>query len=867
MRRRSGVFSLLILLLFLASGCSRYISISSKDTQTGFTSLNNQTSLGQTFTARFSGLAGVGLIMRPNKVSQAASEAEIIFHLRASPQSAQDLRTTTLPVEKIDQTGNYRFFFQPLPDSNQQDYYFLLEMKGAGEVGVGISDNGAYLDGACYKNGVASDGQLVFNLKYESARLSLGLISEISTWLIWLITGLFLFIIPGWALLSLAWSGWQKMDLLGKFSLAGGTSLAIYPVFFLFTYVVGLHLGALYAWLPLILGMTVILWRNARVFIKRFGKKSEIKSQTPITDNIDIPGNEATVQPVEQSMSVNARIRLHFLSPDPGEGIDALAAAAAQVVLIAAIIFSRFWIIRSLDFPLWGDSYQHTLIAQLLVDNRGLFQSWLPYAELSTFTYHFGFHTLVACFNWISGFPMEKAVLWVGQIVNILAIIALYPLAKKLGKNRWSGPFVLLIAGLISSVPMSFVNWGRYTQLAGQAILPVAIFFTWRLLSSNHLNRRLLVINWIILGGLALSHYRVLIFMLLFYAAYILMHIRSGQLPVLIKKVFWSAIGGAVIFLPWLVLISPYKIVRNLLAQLTTLPDQASKFMIEYNKLGNPFEFFPPVIWIGVAAAIFWTIWRWRKNFITIILWWCLVFLSANPMWFGLPGIGAISNFAVKIANYIPVGIILGAFMAKVSEKIHIDLQSWNRIPLKTRTTLRFSLSLALFFVITIVSIISVNRRIDDILPAQYALATRPDQRAALWIKENTQPEDRFLVNSFFAYGGSVIAGSDGGWWLPLLTKRASTQPPLNYGTEEGFVQYHTEQVNLLVETLDQKGFSDPETQEALISQGVDYIYIGQQQGHVNSPRPLVDINILKNNPHYKMVYHQDRVWIFNIID
>ncbi|MFN2280805.1 MAG: hypothetical protein ACK2TZ_03005, partial [Anaerolineales bacterium] len=72
----------------------------------------------------------------------------------------------------------------------------------------------------------------------------------------------------------------------------------------------------------------------------------------------------------------------------------------ALLFTIALIIAVRFWVIRSLDAPMWGDSYQHTMIAQLIVDHGGLFDSWQPYAEMTTFTYHFGFHSLVAVFHW-----------------------------------------------------------------------------------------------------------------------------------------------------------------------------------------------------------------------------------------------------------------------------------------------------------------------------------------------------------------------------------------------------------------------------------------------------------------------------------
>jgi hypothetical protein len=844
MVKKIGVFVLLILLTLGLTGCNRYISSSVQAEQTGLLLLDQQSSLGQTFTARFDGLSGVGLVIKQGEETASSGEGEIILHLRKNPQANQDLRTASLPVQKIAAMGSYRFFFPPLPDSNQQDYYLLLETSGDSAVQVGIAGNETYLDGAVYQNGTAQDGQLTFNLKYDSVELATGLLKEIPTWLLWLLAGLFLFVLPGWGILGTLWSGWCELDFWEKFSLGSGASLAIYPVLFLWTNLLGVHLGPFYAWLPPLFGLAFLLWRNyqtvlSRVFLNRPASRSY--SELRIINSTPAP---------------------HFASHVT---FEELAAKTAFVILSGAVIFSRFWVIRSLDFPLWGDSYQHTMIAQLMVDNRGLFQSWLPYAELRTFTYHFGFHTLVACFNWISGLPVEKAILIVGQIVNILAVINLYPLVKKLGKNGWSGVMLVLIAGLISPMPMSYANWGRYTQLAGQAILPAAIYFTWRLLESEKLDRRLLVVNWIILGGLALTHYRVLIFMLFFYVAFILMNLRNQRFLQLIQKTFWSGIGGAIIFLPWLLSIVPYRTMQNFFIQMTTLPGQASRFLTEYNVLGNPFEFFPLAVWIGLALAMGWALWRREKNFITMLLWWCLVFLAANPKWIGLPGTGVISNFAVKIGDYIPVGIILGAFAARLVSNIQTHLQAWKKLSSKLKTIVQIAIPTVITIGVTSFGIVQARQRIDDINPVIYALATRPDQRAASWIRDNTRPEDRFLVNSFFAYGGSLIAGSDGGWWLPLLTTRISTQPPLNYGAEEGLEPDYTARVNGLVESIEQNGLSDPGVLNSLRERRINYIYIGQQQGRVNSPGPLLDIDFLQSDPRFQLVYHQDQVWIFKI--
>jgi hypothetical protein len=393
------------------------------------------------------------------------------------------------------------------------------------------------------------------------------------------------------------------------------------------------------------------------------------------------------------------------------------------------------------------------------------------------------------------------------------------------------------------------------------------MYFTWLLLEADRLDWRLLIVNWIILGGLALTHYRVLIFMLMFYLAFILMNLRSHPFSQLIIKVVWSGIGGALIFLPWLISIIPYRTMQGFLVQMTTLPKQASSFLLEYNILGDPFEFFPPAIWVSLGIAIGWAFWQREKNFVTMILWWLLIFIAANPMWIGLPGTGAISNFAVKIGGYIPVSIILGAFSARMIGNIQNWLYAREEQSSKFKTISCVILPVTLLICIIFFGMPQARLLLDTLSPAAHALATRPDQRAASWILENTRKEDRILVNSFFAYGGTLIAGSDGGWWLPLLTKRISTQPPLNYGSEEGLEPGYTRQVNELVRTIEQNGLSDPGTIHLLKENGINYIFIGQQQGRVNSPSPLLALDILQHDPHFQLVYRQDQVWIFKIMD
>src|SRR5206468_8202057 len=87
--------------------------------------------------------------------------------------------------------------------------------------------------------------------------------------------------------------------------------------------------------------------------------------------------------------------------------LDGASLALFGISLAALLV--RLYAVRDLPVGLLGDSYHHTLMAQLLVDNRGIFSSWQPYAPLATFTYHFGFHANVAFVYYVTGMNLPQS--------------------------------------------------------------------------------------------------------------------------------------------------------------------------------------------------------------------------------------------------------------------------------------------------------------------------------------------------------------------------------------------------------------------------------------------------------------------------
>ncbi|MBK5107583.1 MAG: hypothetical protein JJE12_05610 [Anaerolineales bacterium] len=829
-----------IFLVFILSGCAAYTKIE-QPAHPDTVRISQENSLGQSFVASYDGLQGISLFLKPGP----ETSGELTLSLYQGSDTEQLIDSVTIQTSEIKAAGFHRFLFTPISGSNGLDYFFELTYDGSGYLRIGSAPGNSYLSGAQYIDGAAKNSQSAFRLHYVPTSMLLGLFLEGITWIGYLCLAILIFGLPGWASLSWLFPPWKKLNWISKISLSIGLGIAFYPVFFLWLDTFGLHSSLLNAVMLPILGLVFIL-------LKFFLEKKDREEIQDRQINTESPGDENTID-----------LRNGKFWPQ-------LIPDLTFILILLLLIFTRFWPIRSLDAPMWGDSYQHTMMAQLLADNGGLFTYWEPYAQLQSFTYHFGFHSLVANFQLLSGLGAIRSTLWVGQILNIFAIVALYPLAVMISKNKWAGVFAVLIAGMLSSMPMAYVNWGRYTQLAGQVILPAIILIVWKNLDSQQNNFRWNILVWFGLAGLALSHYRVTIFIPLFYVAYFLLHLKDRKLRNLFKETLYHAAGVLVLIIPWVIRLFEGTLPIILGSQLNTSASNVSQAAQNLNTIGDISNYLPPILWLLVLLAVIWGfITRNRKSMI-FALWWVFILLAANPNWLRLPGTGVLTNFAVFIAAYFPAGILIGSSGAGFLERIGLitsdKSSSVGENGIKSVTRKSIAWSALLLVSILFISIWFVRPRIRDVRPSEHVLLTRPDLRAAEWIEDNLPYEANFLVNSFFAYGGTLVVGSDGGWWLPLITLRESTQPPLTYGSEQAndpdFIQY----TNSLVALIEEKGVNHPDVLSELSKRDITHVYIGQQQGQVNSnSAPLLDINILNDDPNFTVVYNKDRVWIFEI--
>jgi hypothetical protein len=759
------------------------------------------------------GLQGIEFRLAPQ--SGDAPSGEIVYELRRRADAPGILAAGALPAGRV--TGQaLRIDFPPQSAARLQDYFISLKFRGNGGYDILTGPASAYPNGAAYLDGKPLEAQLSFRLLHEPLLAALGVTELLGQWLLYGASAAALLVLPGLALLlSLPHASRVSLGKLDLAFLAPSLSVGIYPLFIMITGLLGSHLGPLYAWIPVglsILALAPRLWRIRQLAVARFKSRWKWPS-------------------------------LH------------------QVILvgvIALIVFSRLWPIRALEAPMWRDSYQHSVLTQLLLERGGLFDDWKPYADMLSLTYHIGFHSVSAAFGWLTGQSGAQSVLWMGQFLNVAAVVGLYPVARKMTRSPWAGTIAVAFAGLVSIHPGFYLNWGRYTQLAGQVVLPGLIWLIWTTIEYSRerpawRNLAILVglagLAW---AGLALSHYRILILAIVFMATTVV----SGVFLLKLNKTGILALAagsalGAILFLPWFAHSTSGMLTTAAADLLSTPASQASDFVLSYNGGADPLAFFPGAFRLGFALLCGLALIRRNRYVASGLI--CMLALVAvtNPQSFGLGGAGMITNFALAIFSYIPVSLVVGVGSADL-------LDSSARVQWKP---LRVGMRVVALCCALALTVLGFRDRLGEIRPEQYSILLRPDKRAAEWIRRNTAPDSKFLVSSYPIYDGSLISGSDGGWWLPLMAVRATTQPPINYSMERLPEADYLAKTAALPARVRRDGLTD-EVMTELRSRGITHVFIGQSH---NGGDFMLDPRQLETNPALSLIFRQDRIWIFGL--
>jgi hypothetical protein len=528
---------------------------------------------------------------------------------------------------------------------------------------------------------------------------------------------------------------------------------------------------------------------------------------------------------------------------------QAFYTALALVFLMAFLV--RFYVVRDLLVPPGSDSLHHTMIAQLLVDNGGLFSSWEPYAPLITFTYHFGFHALAAFCHWLTGVTVIKSVILAGQIINFLSVPMVYVLAQRLTKSRWAGLVAALVPGFLCVMPMYYINYGRYPQLAGQTVLPVAIVFTLQALFGKENDRRVMAITAVALAGLVLTHYRVALMYVCFLIPVVLYTTYENRRRAKDLLGTWLRLGAIatvtlVLVTPWLHNTLSGTLDEELAAKAVGAP-HLREWLQQYNAIstfsptGDIFFFLPGHLFVASSLGAIWGALQRRRSIVITSTWVGVLVLLANPDLLSLPGTGIINNATMLMALYIPAAVLSGFLLARLIEVVKPKVHHIGGL----------AALLALLVVL-----LSYQNMMSTVLPGAIYVADA-DQRAMAWIRANTDPNAKFLASPCFFC--NMLMGCDAGWWIPVLTGRQNTIPPMVYFTEVSLEPDYAVEVFEFNRTIHDSVLAHIETARLLSYNNVTHVYIGAKGGSLQP-------EFFLHSPCYDLAYHKDGVWIFEVL-
>jgi hypothetical protein len=544
---------------------------------------------------------------------------------------------------------------------------------------------------------------------------------------------------------------------------------------------------------------------------------------------------------------------------------DALGWATGLLLLL--ILATRWWMAYHYPYPAWTDSLHHTLLTQLTLEQGRLPTSLEPYFPVPLTMYHLGLYSLAAPVGWLAQAPPHTALLWTAQTLNGLGALGVYlVLARR--ATRLAALVGMAAMGLWSFQPAFYVNWGRFTQIASQTILPVAWLLTcqaaacWA--SGTGERRKLWAVTAgaaLLSAGLFLLHFRVAVFFLLWVL------VGLGELALAERaahRLDRQWLGRMAAGLAWtaalaLLLLSPAlgpavgEYVGSRIHQSATPINPVESAAVRQAYFRFPRD---SIITLGLhrwlllltgAAALLGCL---RRNGLVIgcLVWAGLLMALGHTYLLRISLLNVTNLGAILIMLYLPASVILGAAAA---EAVALLPSRW-----RYRAELGIAggvLASALFF---------VPQRVRDVEPRRY-FVTDQDLAAMSWIRTHTPPDARFAVNTTF-WLPKMPHGSDAGYWLPYLAGREITAGVmlLNLAEEE----YQNEIVARSQAAL-ALAQSEPavaaEAIAALRALGVEYLYAGA----LGNPGGVAfDPERLANTPGIELLYRDGPVVVAHLL-
>ncbi len=828
------------------------------------TAAPNARRLGQTFRSEHDNLSAVALYLQ-NFSFRLPPEGR--FHLQAGGNpAAPDILSLPLSAADFRDNPYLLFRFPPQPDSAGREYRVWIETDAplAATLSVHLTRLDAYSAGTALIDDAPQPGDLEFRTfyTYTPANLAGDVWGSVVTGWRLVLGGLAFLLLPGLILAQVLGRGWTPG---ARLLAAPALTLFAWPVALLAGWTVHLDWGVAAAWLFVLGGVVGLAWlayRRATSGAKAPPGRPQALHLTPISTRP--AGLRPTITPAAAENSGRSATNWLYWS---------LFAAVLAVTLL-----SRLATIRDLVAGMGLDAYHHTLVTALFLDRGGIPHDYQPYAPLASFTYHFGFHAFAAALAWLApgSLPVERLVVLAGQLATTLPVVTLPLFGWRVLGNRWVGLVAGALAGVVCIFPAFYVNWSRYTQGLGLALLPVAWVLLFDALAplAGTNGRRApiravtrqavgpLLLAALAAAGLFLTHYRIAglfaSYAALFLGGMALAAMRRAVPGARLRAVLPLAGGGlavaavaVLVVLPWLL-----NLRANFVVRFAGSADPANAGYYDLRAmLGSvPLDYWsttPLLVLAGLGLA--WCLIRRDWPPVLLAVWFGLHLLWSNPTLLPLPGAGYLDTVTVATSGFIPVCLLAAYPLVGAGRWL---LRGARRGPLADPAG-RSLVRTALLVAAALVAAFGAARLLTILDVRPYV--TAQDMAGMAWLREHTPPTAVVAGNGFGQpWGPEAVQGSDAGLWVPVLAGRRGILPPIPAYNEQladpGYLRHAAQIV---------RATAAPDLAESwtyLRQQGVTHLYIGARGG-VMDPEPLLALP-----EQARLAFHQDDVWIFELL-
>ena len=505
--------------------------------------------------------------------------------------------------------------------------------------------------------------------------------------------------------------------------------------------------------------------------------------------------------------------------------------------LILAFI-SRLWIVRHEVAGLGSDSYHHTLFTQMIMDQGMLPQNYGADSPVITFTYHFGLHASAAFLGWVSAIPARLLLLVYGYILVILCSAAVGLAAEKMIGTKIAGFAAAILTASFFVFPASMLLWGRYTQLIGLTLMTIFLALFWLWIKEGFANGGILELG-VLAAGIGLAHYRIVTLTAVAAIVMVLVSIPGDEFKRIWKK---TTLRGMLLILvaaaglaPWLFHI--WKAYQTGYPVITAPPTEA---YFSLQRLGQEILNYPlNLVGLILLGASLLAGWLTRSRIVIAMTLWSVISLIPSRY------LMLLDTISVVISLFVPAAIVIAWGLQAV-------VHSLNKINLPKAA--RMGLAPLLLFLLAMNGIwatLAYPVTLDGYLSPS-------DLKAFAYIAEQLPEDARFAVNlERFPFSDLLMVGSDGGYWLPLLTNRQTVVPPMTFTNERVASPDYADKLRRM-EQLNGQLASD-EGLELLAEENIGYIYIGERGGQIRA-------DDLMSSPHFKVVYEDKPLYIFEVV-